>query len=111
MALAILALALAAALPQFGTALRLGGSAADAREAVLVARSALAALAADPALADGTRDGADGGWRWRAAVKALPSGERGAPVVLRPFEVTVAVAVPDGPPLVRLTTVVLGRGP
>lgn len=110
-ALAILALALAAALPQFGSALRLGAEATDGREAVLVAQSALAVLTADPRLADGARDGAaDGGWVWRATVRRAATGGDGAvPALLRPFEVTIEVMKTGGRPLARLTTIALGR--
>ncbi|MGQ9369544.1 prepilin-type N-terminal cleavage/methylation domain-containing protein [Azospirillum sp. ST 5-10] len=111
-ALAVLALATAAVLPQFGGALRLGAAAADARTAELVARSVLARLVAEagpgPATLDGTA-GPDLAWRATLVPLAIPGVAADAPLVLRPLQATVTVGAPDGAPLARLATVVLGR--
>lgn len=108
-ALAVLALALGAVFPQFGTALRLGGAAADERMAVLVAESALAELAAEPGLAPGTYDGRSAnGMRWTGQVASLPVAAEPPRTPLPAFLVTVEAQAADGRGLVRLSTVALG---
>lgn len=111
-ALVILAGALAAAMPQFGTALRLGSGAADQRAALLAAQSLLAEIAARPDLADGTLSGRiDDRMGWSATVRTLPlTAEPGRPL-LPPCEVTVQVATNAGRPLASLTTIALRRAP
>lgn len=113
-ALAVLALTAAAVFPQFGGALRLGAAAERERAALLVAQSVLAAVGAGPLPPGGIAEGAAGdGWVWRVGLRplALPDAPGGASPVLRPFEAVATVGPPDGRPLARLTTVVLGRAP
>lgn len=109
-ALVILAGALAAVLPQFGTALRLGSGAADQRAALLAAQSILAEIGARPDLGDGTLAGRiDDRLSWTAVVRALPlTPEPGRPH-LPPYEVTVEVTSLTGRLLTSFTSVVLGR--
>lgn len=113
-ALVILAGALAAVLPQFGAALRLGTGASDQRAALLAAQSILAEIGARPAPGDGPLSGGIGDrLNWTAALRPIPltaepTAGRGRPF-LPPYEVTVEVATSAGQPLASLTTIVLGR--
>lgn len=109
-ALVILAGALAAVLPQFGKALRLGSGATDERAALLAAQSILAEIGARPVPGDGPMSGRiDDRLTWSAVLRPIPlTAERGRPL-LPPYEVTVGVANSAGQPLASLTTIVLGR--
>lgn len=117
-ALAVVAMALAAVLPSFGVALRLGDGAEAERIAMLTARSLADRLAADADLRPGVREGSGGGdggvgGGWRATIRpviAEPNWGGNYHPRLAPLSVTVEVLDAAGRPRAALTTILLGRG-